>query len=404
MKKKISIAYVSPGWPLNHYPNGIVTYIQNLLMGLNNNEDITARILAFRVHESADFDQRVINLSVLENRKSTFEKLQDFFWLRVNTSHCIRNVNSRRIVKAIQLMNVAPDVLEVEESYGLAAKIIPKVKFPVITRLHGPWFIHAPILKKEVERGFKYRVETEGMGIARSQGITAPSVDVLNQVRHFYNIELPDAIVIPNPVAQVPESKRWGYTKIDRQTLLFVGKFNLHKGGDLALDAFRLAALNNPDVSLTFVGRDSGVIRDGKNIKFSEYIDAFLPEANIRSRVRFLGHCSTETIQELRQRALLTLVTSRYETFSLSLVEALATGCPVVATAVGAIKEIIKDGYNGILAQPESAEDLAEKLIELIDNPDKMKMLSNNAIQDCRNKYHPNVIARQTVNYYQSLL
>jgi glycosyltransferase involved in cell wall biosynthesis len=404
MNKKLSIAYVSPGWPLDQYPNGIVTYVQNLLGGLNHYGNNAVKVLAFQVGKNSIFDPQVINLSLLDNRKTAIEKLQDFFWFRVNPSHAVQNVLSRRIVKAIKQLNSQPDLLEIEESFGLASRIIPNVSFPVVTRLHGPWFIHAPILNKEYEHGFKYRVKSEGQAIVKSQGITSPSLDVLNQVRDFYNLELPDAKVIANPVPEVIASMRWDYSSNDRRTILFVGRFDRHKGGDLALDAFRLVALTNPDITLTFVGPDIGVIGDGKKLLISEYINAFLPESNIRSRVCFLGHCSTKTICELRKQALLTVVASRYESFSLSLVEALSTGSPVVATAVGGIKEIITDGYNGLLAQPESAEDLAEKIATLIDNPDRMKILSQNAIEDCRIKYYPNVIAQQTLDYYKSLL
>jgi glycosyltransferase involved in cell wall biosynthesis len=404
MDKKLSLAYVSPGWPLNQFPNGIVAYVQNLLLGLNNYKDITTTVLAFEVGSNADVDQQIINLSLLDKHKSSIEKLQDFFWFRVNTNRAIQNVSARRIVKAIKQMPSAPDFLELEESFGLASKIIPKVNCPVITRLHGPWFIHAPILNKEHEQGFKYRVKSEGQAIAQSQGITSPSLDVLNQVRSFYNLELPDAKVIPNPVPEVTASMRWDYAKADKLTILFVGRFDEHKGGDLVLNAFRLVALDNANITLTFVGPDRGVIYNGKNILFSEYIQLFLPESTINNRIQFLGHCSQEKIRILRKQALLTVVASRYESFSISLVEALTTGCPVVATAVGGIKEIIIDGYNGLLAQPESAEDLAEKMVSLIDNPDKMKMLSQNAIEDSLIKYHPNVIAQQTLDYYQSLL
>jgi glycosyltransferase involved in cell wall biosynthesis len=403
MNKKLSLAYVSPGWPLNQFPNGIVTYVQNLLLGLNNYKDITTKVLAFEVGSNADVDQQIINLSLLDKRKSSLEKLQDFFWFRVNINHAIQNISSRRIVTAIQQMHPAPDFLELEESFGLASKIIPKVHCPVITRLHGPWFLHAPILNKEHEQGYKYRVQSEGQAIAQSQGITSPSLDVLNQVRRFYNLELPDAKVIPNPVPEVIASMRWDYSNADKLTILFVGRFDEHKGGDLVLNAFRLVALDNADITLTFVGPDRGIIYNGKNILFSEYIQLFLPEPAISNRIQFLGHCSQEKIRILRKQALITVVASRYESFSISLVEALATGCPVVATAVGGIKEIIIDGYNGLLSRPESAEDLAEKMLNLIDNPDKMNMLSQNAIEDCRVKYHPNVIAQQTLDFYQSL-
>ena len=87
-----------------------------------------------------------------------------------------------------------------------------------------------------------------------------------------------------------------------------------------------------------------------------------------------------------------------------SLLEALAAGCPTVATAVGGIKEIITDGYNGLLAEPESAESIAEKVLGLIESPEMLKLMSKNAIEDSKRRFSPTVIAAQTLDYYQTVL
>lgn len=98
------------------------------------------------------------------------------------------------------------------------------------------------------------------------------------------------------------------------------------------------------------------------------------------------------------------MVCSRYETYSISLVEALSYGCPTVARAVGGMKEIIIDGYNGLLANLESTEDIASKVIELINNPEKMKLISRNAVEDCLKRFSPEVVAAQSVDFYKSIL
>ena len=84
--------------------------------------------------------------------------------------------------------------------------------------------------------------------------------------------------------------------------------------------------------------------------------------------------------------------------------EALAVGSPVVAANVGAIKELITDGFNGVLAEPESAKSIADKVLSLINEPEKMQRLSKNAIEDCKKRFSPEVVAAQTLDYYQSVL
>jgi glycosyltransferase involved in cell wall biosynthesis len=63
---------------------------------------------------------------------------------------------------------------------------------------------------------------------------------------------------------------------------------------------------------------------------------------------------------------------SRYKNFPHSLFDALFYGCPTVATSVSGIKEIVIEGYNWLLANVESTEDIASNVLNLINNPEKM--------------------------------
>jgi glycosyltransferase involved in cell wall biosynthesis len=251
---------------------------------------------------------------------------------------------------------------------------------------------------------YQNRVACEGLAIRASHGVSSPSLDVLNQVREFYGLELPNAEVIPNPVLEVPDEWRWRGVKTNSQKLLFVGRFDLHKGGDLVIDAFRMLAEGNHDIKLIFAGMDRGIILNNKTMHLREYIDTFITEQHIKDRIEFLGYCSARQIAQLRQDSLVTIVASRYENFGMSLLEALSAGCPVVATAIGGNKEIITDGSNGILAEAGSAESLYEKVLMLIDKPDLMLNLSKNAIVSCKAKYSPSIVAEQTLTFYKTIL
>jgi glycosyltransferase involved in cell wall biosynthesis len=97
-------------------------------------------------------------------------------------------------------------------------------------------------------------------------------------------------------------------------------------------------------------------------------------------------------------------MTSRYETFSISLAEALAAGSPVVATNVGAIKELVTSHFNGLLAEPESAASIAENVLTLLDDPQKMQVLSRNAIEDSKARFAPKIVAKQSMEFYRSII
>lgn len=89
------------------------------------------------------------------------------------------------------------------------------------------------------------------------------------------------------------------------------------------------------------------------------------------------------------------VLSSRWEGLSIALLEAMASGIPVVATNVGSNDEIINDGVNGELAVKEDASDLAEKMLKLINDYDLRKKYSVMSvkksplfdIEQCTGKY-----------------
>lgn len=407
-KRKLTVAIASPGWPLKYFQNGIVTYINNLLIGLDK---IAMTMVLAAPLVGPEVKNRLIDLSRLDSDNSSFKLVLNrvLFKIKVSYIHKIKyrtNIekNSNKILFAIKELTVPLDILEIEESFGTAHMVIKNTTVPVVTRLHGPWFLIGPILQAQNEWDFKLRVFYEGEAIRNSQGLTSPSHDVLNKVREYYGLELPHAVVIPNPVPEVSSDKQWQYIANQKPSILFVGRFDSVKGGDLVIDAFKQIALQNSSIELLFVGPDRGMLIDGKDVKFDDYIEHFVLEPNIKNRIQFLGHCDHERISALRKNAIVTIVCSRYENFPLSLLESLAAGCPTVATAVGGMKEIVIDDYNGLLAESESPTSIAEKVMMLINDPEKMQRLSKNAIEDCKKRFSPEVVAAQTVDYYHSVL
>ena len=407
-KEPLSIAYVSPGWPLNNYPNGIVTYIENIVAGFD--EDVITHILTHKMG-MGNSDTSVIDLSKFVEESGLVNKLIDKVLYRIKSQAmekklCQRRWSgaSRRIITGMDKIGHELDLIEIEESFGLGKMLVEQTNVPVVTRLHGPCFIHGSIMQLEDKSRFEQRVEAEGIAIKSSHAITAPSQAILDDVREYYNHSLPNAKVIPNPVPAVAEKFLWRHDPNSVPSVLFVGRFELLKGGDLAINAFNLLAQENLDIKLLFVGPDRGVNIDGRKLSFEQYVDRYVAKQSVKDRISFLGHCDSDKIKELRQIATVTIMTSRYETFSISLAEALSAGAPVVATDVGGIKELVTDGYNGLLAEADSAESVAEKVLELINDPEKMKVLSKNAIEDSKKRFSPSVVAKQTVQFYKSVI
>ncbi|MFN3880725.1 MAG: glycosyltransferase family 4 protein [Nitrincola lacisaponensis] len=394
-----------PGWPLDDFPNGIVSYTENLILGFD--EQIITVIIAGKLKREINCKNLIkINGAKISTHEKFISKLSKL--VNIDRLHGVANElqverYAASIVGGLKKHSYNVDILEIEESFGYSYYLQKMLDIPVVTRLHGPWFLHGPILQKNKDKGYKERVKLEGKGIAASMAITSPSLDVLNKTREYYQLELPNAKVIPNPVKPTPDEKKWKYDE-ENQRILFVGRFDLHKGGDIIIRAFREVALNNDVVELVFIGPDRGIVYDGSTYDALSYINKFIPENNIKKRITFLGHQSASSIAQYRQSSTVTVLASRYENFSISLLEALSAGCPVIASNVGGIPEMINDGFNGLLFESESYDDLAFKINKIINSKNDLELFSKNSIQRCEEFYYPSVVAKSTMDLYQKLI
>jgi len=292
------------------------------------------------------------------------------------------------------------DFLEMEESFGCARYVQQMTEVPVVVRLHGPHFLHAPVTGRPVD---PIVARAEQRCVAEAVGITSPARDVLDRVRREYDLPLADAVVIPNPVPPVAAERRWTLDACDKKTVLFVGRFDRHKGGDIVIDAFRELAARRPEAELLFVGPDHGLRGEGgRSRSIVEYLDANVPAA-LRPRIHVAGPLPASRIEPLRRQAFVTIMASRYEIFGLALAEALAFGCPTIAPNVGGIPEILLADRTGLLFESGDASSLAARLVTLFESPQRAADLARAAADDVATRLSPDTVARDTAAYYAAL-
>jgi glycosyltransferase involved in cell wall biosynthesis len=290
-----------------------------------------------------------------------------------------------------------------EESFGMVQLVKPQLRIPIVVKLNGPHFANGAAMGLPEDAAFRERVRNEGIGIAEADAVSAPSHEVLEQTRAYYGLPLPGAVVIPYPTPAVPAERRWSLAECDPSRLLFVGRFDRHKGGDVVIDAFRRVAQKLPQVRLWFAGPDKGLTDEqGQHWTLAEYIAERAPD--VAERIDLLGWQPNSSLAELRRKAFVTIVGSRYETFGIVVSEAMAHGCPVAATRTGGIAEIIEDGETGVLARPGDPDDLAAAILRLLRAPEFAAKLGRRAAEEATRRYHPDAIAHETVAFHRAVL
>jgi D-inositol-3-phosphate glycosyltransferase len=143
-------------------------------------------------------------------------------------------------------------------------------------------------------------------------------------------------------------------------TLLFVGRLDPIKGIDLLLES--VAQLTSP-ARLFVVGGDPAGDPEVERLR------ARAAELGLGARVRFPGAVPQGDLPRYYRAVDALVVASRYESFGLVAVEALACGLPVVAAAVGGLPSVVRDGENGLLVRWRCPSAFAERIDQLLGDP-----------------------------------
>jgi glycosyltransferase involved in cell wall biosynthesis len=190
--------------------------------------------------------------------------------------------------------------------------------------------------------------------------------------------------VIPNPF--VPQFRLEDHNEPASEShLLFVGRLVSVKGADVAL-----RALSHLDPSYTLTICGDGAERTN--------LETLTGRLGIGSRVTFRGWVGHKELAEIAKQASIQLVPSRYEPFGIVALEAIAAGCPVVASRTGGLPEAV--GPCGVLVEPDQPAALAQGVQEAVGQ--RRKFLE--ARQAHLSKFHIDTIADQYLDVFHTTL
>ncbi len=399
----MKIAILVPSWPPGAATNGIVTYAGYLIPALRRlGHEIYILTYNLTLHNPEDKDLRAIDLRRYSRKETIWHRV----FSRVFPSAANFNRTSGRIVAAITELVASEklDVLEIEETHGWSFAVSRLNLLPVVVRLHGPWFVNSIGTGDRGNAINRHREEREAQGIADAQMVTSPSANIIQLVKERYDLGLPNSVLIQNPMPAAPSGGKWNLTTCNRNTLLFVGRIDKRKGADLVIKAFVDLASRHEQLRLIMAGPDTGIIDEqGHLSSFDTFVRANVPES-IRQRLVFLGPVANAEVTSLRTRCFATIVAARFEVTPYSVLEAMSLGCPLIATAVGGIPELITDHRNGLLVPSENSRTITGACEKLLSDCALAERLAHQAWQDCQNMYDPDDIAEQTIGTYKQAI
>lgn len=262
-------------------------------------------------------------------------------------------------------------------------------------RLQLPWVyhVHSPAARDSTA-GWNNRINAwiEKVAVRRAAAIIVVSASLAEEMQR--RGVTPDRItVVPNGVAEQPprparHTADW--------TLGMVALFRPRKGVEVLIDAFDRIAADHPSAQLRLIGR----------FESDEY------EAAVRRRIERTAfakriHCTgfiADIPAAVSQLDALVLPSLFGEGMPMVVLESLASGVPVIASRVEGTPEVVRDGVEGFLCEPNDARSLANSLQRLLTlSDDQWRQMSTDAWSRHRSCFTDRRMASSTAALYRSL-
>jgi glycosyltransferase involved in cell wall biosynthesis len=198
----------------------------------------------------------------------------------------------------------------------------------------------------------------------------------------------------PTPYAKPTEAeiaelcRSLGIREGDR-VVLVVARLDPMKGQDRAIRAIAIVAEEIQNVKLLLVGNGSfSSSRQGIGLSKAERwaceLRALAKRLGIEDRVIFAGHLSQSQLNAAYGRCDLTVLPSIREGFGLVVIESWLHGKPAIVTSRAGVAELIEDGRNGLLFDPDDPYELAEKISSLLLDEERARILGERGLETSR--------------------
>ncbi len=291
------------------------------------------------------------------------------------------------------------DILHDVQSLGYGLLIAKGFGRPVVTTVHHPLTIdYAASLERD--RNFRehyytvvfYPLKMQRRVITRLDRVITSSEETAREITRSFQVPPEKIRNVYNGLESEFLRPGNGERRIPR-SLLFVGNTDDTKKGIVHL--LKAMTLLPKEVTLTIVDQ-------GRPHK--AYAPQMVEEWGLSSRVTFTGKVSTEVLRTLYRRSEAVVLPSLYEGFGLPAAEAMACETPVVATAVGALPEVLGSEGAGALVPPRNPRALAgavQKLQADAGERRKMGLLGRKRVEEF---FTWERVAERTVNVYRELI
>jgi D-inositol-3-phosphate glycosyltransferase len=262
---------------------------------------------------------------------------------------------------------------------------------------------------EHADRETDLRLQTEKRLLTLADGIIAANPDERADLIWRMGVPTEKVCTIPPGVdLQLfqPRSKAASRAELgiapDERVVLFVGRIDPIKGIDTLIDAAQIMLSTSVEPTPTFLIVGGDLDADGAPVGPLAGVAESIAQRGIADRFRLVGSQPQDQLPIFYGAADVVAVPSRYESFGLVAVEALACGRPVVASRVGGLRFTIDEGTTGFLVKPQLPQALAGDLEKILSDESLRAAMSATARSSVA-RYDWANVARQVKHVYRRL-
>lgn len=282
---------------------------------------------------------------------------------------------------------------------------------PITHMFHTLGHMKNRIAGDESERVPPERIEGENQVLKIADRIIAATPAEQAQLNWLYGADMDKVVVIPpgvdlerfHPIDKT-EAKRHVGIPCGDKNIMFAGRIEPLKGIDTLIQAMALIKNRYPSVMentcVAIIGGDPW--SDNPDAEMVR-LQLMRQELGIHDIVLFLGAKDQEVLPYYYAAAEMVIMPSHYESFGMVALEAMAMGRPVIASEVGGLAFLVRDGINGYHVPTRDPEALAERIYELLTNVDCREEMGQSARRNAE-RFDWSFIAEEIVELYYSLL
>lgn len=282
--------------------------------------------------------------------------------------------------------------------YPIALSKIMDTETPKILTLHGMFHLEKEFVSNPFVNLFyhDYNMHMLKKIAPKLDGFVAISPYVISELSNKgICIKNKNIFQINNPIGDSFFSIEKG-KNVSNNLIFYPARITERKNQLAAISSIKLVKKEISSLKLVFTG--------GYDLDYLKKLNDAIISNDLNNVVEYRGKVPRDQILQLYNSSSILWMLSRQETQPMAIIEAMATGTPVIASNINSNSYLVEHGVTGYLVDPDDPIKIAEYTVELLNNKEKRMKMGENAKSVAQKQYHSDAVIEKTLKMYEKVM